>query len=241
VAAEPAPIFEPIHQLRAHEYVADQIRRHIALRLVAPGESLPSERELAAMFGVGRPTIQHAMRLLEADSMVEARRGRGGGTFVSEPVEELIDRVVRGRAELEELIVYRRTIEPPTARLAAATRRRRDVTAMRAALRGMAEATAEADYMRHDTEFHLAIARATRNGLLARQAEDIRMGLNDAMTLLPESDRWHARIEREHEAIVAAIDRRDERAAEEAMDLHVEGSERALRAVLAAARRRAVR
>ncbi|MGH7760240.1 MAG: GntR family transcriptional regulator, partial [Candidatus Dormibacteraceae bacterium] len=45
--------FERIHQLRAHEYVAEQIRRHIALRLVKPGEALPAERELATMFGVG--------------------------------------------------------------------------------------------------------------------------------------------------------------------------------------------
>ena len=74
-----APVeFEPIQQLRAHEYVAEQIRRHIALRLIRPGESLPSERELATLFGVGRPTIQQAMGLLEADHLVEARRGRRG-------------------------------------------------------------------------------------------------------------------------------------------------------------------
>ena len=76
--------FERIHQLRAHEYVAEQIRRHIALRLIKPGESLPAERDLAGMFGVGRPTIQHALSLLEAAGLVEARRGRRGGTFISE-------------------------------------------------------------------------------------------------------------------------------------------------------------
>src|SRR6202171_1423640 len=65
--------FERIHQLRAHEYVAEQIRRHIALRLINPGESLPAERELAVMFGVGRPTIQHALRLLEAAGVVAGR------------------------------------------------------------------------------------------------------------------------------------------------------------------------
>src|SRR2546423_10513025 len=110
--------FTPIQQLRAHEYVVEQIRRHIALRLIAPGESLPSERELTAMFGVGRPTIQHALRLLEADRLVEARRGRRGGTFVSQPLEdeivmdELTARLLRRRDELDELLVYRRTLEP---------------------------------------------------------------------------------------------------------------------------------
>src|SRR5260370_39200733 len=67
--------FERIQQLRAHEYVAEQIRRHISLRLIKPGESLPAERELAVIFGVGRPTIQHALRMLEATGLVEARRG----------------------------------------------------------------------------------------------------------------------------------------------------------------------
>ena len=78
-ANRPPVSFDPIQQLRAHEYVAEQIRRHIALRLVGPGEALPSERELAAMFGVGRPTIQHAMRLLEttADPTSQIQRRSG--------------------------------------------------------------------------------------------------------------------------------------------------------------------
>src|ERR1700746_3955743 len=53
----PSLRFERIRQVRAHEYVAEQIRRHIALRLIKPGEALPAERELAGMFGVGGPSI----------------------------------------------------------------------------------------------------------------------------------------------------------------------------------------
>src|SRR2546425_7352515 len=113
--------FERIQQLRAHEYVAEQIRRHISLRLINPGESLPAERELAVMFGVGRPTIQHALRMLEAAGMVESRRGRSGGTFVtrldndSHAADELILRVLRSRKELEDILQYRRLIEPVVA------------------------------------------------------------------------------------------------------------------------------
>ena len=80
--------FDRLQQPKAHEYVAEQIRRHIALRLIAPGESLPSERRLAAMFGVGRPTVQLALKELAADRLVATRRGRRGGTFVSEPAED---------------------------------------------------------------------------------------------------------------------------------------------------------
>jgi GntR family transcriptional regulator, transcriptional repressor for pyruvate dehydrogenase complex len=240
----PRVSFDPIHQLRAHEYVAEQIRRHIALRLVAPGEALPSERELAAMFGVGRPTIQHAMRLLEADHLVEARRGRRGGTFVLEPtedalvMEELIARLLRHRDELEELLVYRSTLEPAVSRLAAETRRRGDLQAIRRTIRNMVGSTTEADYMCFDTGFHFAFARATHNRYLERATEEIRMQLNDALSLLPESETWHRRISGEHEAIFEAIEEGDVDEAEAATELHVANSDQGVRALLTAVRRR---
>jgi DNA-binding FadR family transcriptional regulator len=224
--------------------VAEQVRRHIALRLIAPGESLPSERELAATFGVGRPTIQHALRLLEADRLVEARRGRHGGTFVSEPSEnaramdELLTRVLHERRELEEVLTYRRVIEPRVAGEAARTRRREDLAVMSRAIAGMEQAATEPEYMRHDTEFHLGIARATHNQFLISAIEDVRLRLNDAMSLLPESDTWHRRLSKEHDAILAAVKARDADAAEHAMDLHVGSSELSLRALMTAIKRR---
>jgi GntR family transcriptional repressor for pyruvate dehydrogenase complex len=238
--------FERIRQLRAHEYVAEQIRRHIALRLVKPGEALPAERELATMFGVGRPTIQHALRLLEAAGLVEARRGRTGGTFITRPdqdslaADDLIVRVMRQRKALEDLLLYRRLVEPAVARVAAGTRRAADITAMRRAIRGMAAATSEPDYMRHDTDFHIALANATGNPFLTRAIEEIRMRLNDAMTLLPESEAWHKRMADEHEGLLEALENADAEAAETLMQEHVANSEQGLRAVLAAIRRRGV-
>src|SRR5829696_5978567 len=80
--------FQRVEQLRAHEYVAEQIRRQIALGLISSGEALPPERELAKVFGVGRATVQHALRLLEADRLVETRRGRNGGTFLIGPADD---------------------------------------------------------------------------------------------------------------------------------------------------------
>lgn len=236
--------FSPIQPLRAHEYVAEQVQRHIALRLIAPGESLPAERELAAIFGVGRPTIQHALRALEADRLVETRRGRRGGTFVTAPAEDagalgdLMARVMRQRAELDEVLVYRRVIEPRVAREAARRRRREDISAIAHAIDGMAAASSEPDYMRHDTEFHLAVARATRNRFLLGAIEDVRLALNDAMSLLPETDTWHRRLSGEHDAIAQAIRGRDGEAAERAMDLHVAASELSVRALMSAIRRR---
>ena len=246
-SSAPSRVFAPIQQLRAHEYVAEQIRRHIALRLIGPGEQLPSERELAGMFGAGRPTIQHALGLLEADRLVQTRRGRNGGTFVCTPaadagaLDELIARVMGQRDELEELLVYRRAIEPRVAAEAARTRRRADVVAMSSAIASMTQASSEPDYMRHDTEFHLAVAQATRNRFLVTAIEDVRLRLNDAISLLPESRTWHRRLSGEHETVVAAIAAHDAGGAQQAMDLHVAASEQSIRAVLTAIRRRLAR
>lgn len=232
--------FERIQQLRAHESVAEQIRRHMELRLIGPGEALPSERELATMFGVGRATIQHALRLLEGDHLVETRRGRRGGTFVSQPaedalvMEELILRIRRRRDEIEELLVYRSTLEPGVAALAAASRSRKDLAAMQRELERMAGSATELEYMRSDTEFHLSLARATGNGYFIRAVEEIRAQLNDVISLLPETEAWHGRIAEEHEAILHAVQMEDEGAAAAAMGGHVAASNQGIRAILGA-------
>lgn len=236
--------FDRIRQQRAHEYVAEQIRRHISLRLVSPGKALPPERDLARQFGVGRPTIQLALRLLEAEHLLEVRRGRTGGTFVSQPARdeqaaaELVARALRRRDEIEELLEYRGAVEPIVARLAARRRRQSDLRAMRLEVRGMQQAPTEGEYMRHDTQLHFAIATAARNRFLAKAVEDTRTGLNDVISLLPESEVWHARIDDEHGELIAAIERRDGDAAQQAMHEHVANSEQGVRALLAAIGRR---
>jgi GntR family transcriptional regulator, transcriptional repressor for pyruvate dehydrogenase complex len=245
VSVRRSPIrFTRLQQPKAHEYVAEQIRRHIALRLIGPGESLPSERELAGMFGVGQPTTQLALKELARDRLVESKRGRRGGTFVLVPADdsgvqdELVSRLLSRRSELEELLEYRRSVEPLISKMAARLRKRDDLSAMRTTMREMLAAREEPDYMRFDTEFHLAVARATQNRFLARSMEDIRLQLNDALSLLPESETWHRRIGGEHEAIYEAIEKRDAKAAEKATLVHVDSSDRSVRATLAAIRRR---
>jgi GntR family transcriptional regulator, transcriptional repressor for pyruvate dehydrogenase complex len=241
--AERRARFERIQQIRTHESVAEQIRRQIELRLIGPGEALPTDRELAAMFGVGRATIQHALRLLEADRLVATRRGRKGGTFVSGPgdgavvLEELILRVRRRRDELEQLLVYRSTLEPRVAALAATTRGQADLAAMRRELEAMASAANELDYMRSDTGFHLSVARATGNHYFIRAIEEVRAQLNDAISLLPETEAWHSRIALEHDAILEAIRARNDDAAEGAMARHNHASDQSIRALLEIVRR----
>jgi len=238
----PAPElrFDPIEQVRAHEYVAEQLRRQLVLRVVAPADALPPERELARMFAVGRATVQRAIADLEAEGLVERRRGRTGGTFARETpggqrgLGRILGEVRRNRALLEEALAFRLDIEPSAAGLAARERKEVDVTRIAAACRRAADAHSDASFMQHDTDFHLAVARATRNRFYLREIERLRIVLDGALLALPDSELWHARSNKEHEAIVKAVQDGEERAARAAMRLHVEHTDRSIKALLQA-------
>jgi DNA-binding FadR family transcriptional regulator len=240
--------FDRLEQQRAHEYVAEQIRRQIVLRLIPSGQALPPERELAAMFGVSRATVQHAIRMLVDDHMVESRRGRhGGGNFVLGPNESragmlsLLARVSRQRDRVEDALTYRRVIEPAAAALAAATRSRTDLRTLTASIAAAEAADTDVEFMQADTEFHLAIAQAGGNRFFEEATERIRLELNDVMIALPDSRVWHERSALEHQAILDAVRERDERAAAIAMETHIAHTEQSVRALLAALARRAPR
>jgi GntR family transcriptional repressor for pyruvate dehydrogenase complex len=233
-----APPFSAIEQQRAHEYVADQIRRQIGLGLLAPGDTLPPERELASIFGVGRVTVQLAVGLLEADRLIETRRGRSGGRFVvnaGQDTHVLDYRIIEVRRDadvISDAIDFRTIIEPAAARIAARQRRKPELEAIEESFRRTAEARSDAQFTRYDTAFHLAVARATRNRFMLAAVEEARLRVNPALALLPESDLFHAISNEEHSAILHAIaDQQPEAAAEHARR-HVERTARTVRTLL---------
>jgi DNA-binding FadR family transcriptional regulator len=242
-ATEPVR-FERIEQQRAHEYVAEQIRRQIILRLIPSGQALPPERDLAAMFGVGRATVQQAMRLLVDDHMIEGRRGKGGGNFVLGPGEDrsgmdtLLARLLRRRDRVEEALAYRRVVEPAAAGLAAGVRSQVDLRALVDTNAAAAAAEADVEFMQADTEFHLALAEAAGNRFFREAIERIRLELNDALIALPESHVWHERSALEHEAILQAVTDRDGAGAAAAMGTHIAHTGQSVEALLAALRPR---
>ena len=238
VTAVTTSAFTPLEQLRAHELVAEQLRRHIRLHLVPPGKSLPPERELARVFRVGRATVQQAIELLEKEELVRTRRGRAGGTFVigavgdERPLGRVVDRVRRERDAIEEALVFRSELEPAAAARAARERTDDDLAAIAAAGAAASAAPDDAGFMANDTEFHLSLARAAHNHYYAEAIERLRLLLNDALVVLPDSDLWHARSNREHAVVLAALERRDERKARSAMRTHVDHTDQSVRALL---------
>ena len=103
------------------DLVATSLRRMIATGELNDGDWLPPEAELVANFGVSRPTLREAFRLLEADGLVEIRRGPPGGARVTTPGPEraagLFGLILSlSGATLEDVYQARMAIEPQAAR-----------------------------------------------------------------------------------------------------------------------------
>src|SRR3954454_22272691 len=84
------PAFVPAQRVRSFDHIVGQVRDQIASGGIAPGERLPSERDLGVAFGVSRTTLREALRALEAQGVIEIRTGSRGGAFVAEPSSELV-------------------------------------------------------------------------------------------------------------------------------------------------------
>jgi DNA-binding FadR family transcriptional regulator len=234
------PRFVALEQTRAHVYVAEQLRREITLGLLLAGQALPPERELAAMFGVARATMQRAIGVLEADGLVSVRRGRGGGIFVVGPPggtasrRRLLARVRQNRDLIEEAVAFRLEAEPAAASEAARVRRPEDLARLAELMDRAAGTSDDAVFTSLDTQFHLAVAAAAHNRFFTDAVERVRLALNDAILLLPESALWQQRSLREHQPILAALEAGDAEAARKAMLAHVGHTARSVRALMQA-------
>src|ERR1700733_16304045 len=79
-------LFRPVRSGNAFEDTVARLLQTIRLGIVAPGEALPPERDLAARFSVSRDTVREAIRELADAGFLVSKRGRYGGTFVSDPL-----------------------------------------------------------------------------------------------------------------------------------------------------------
>lgn len=225
-AGPDASLIQPIKKTRIAEEIADRIRVLILDGTLPPGRPLPGERLLAARFGVSRGSVRDALRLLETIGLLETRHGQG--TF---PHELDVNRLVAPLASIlayrsdlrDELLDVRRMFEPAVARVAATRVTDEDLADLQRILDTQRrKLKAGGSAIVEDTAFHAVLARATRNRVVMRIMET----LND---LLIESRkrtlRQKGRPERSiqgHEAVVAALRRRDPDGAARAMHRHID-------------------
>ena len=219
-------LITPIKKTRIAEEVADRIRVLMLDGTFPPGEPLPSERHLAERFGVSRGSIRDALRTLETIGLLETRHGQG--TF---PHELSVDRLVAPLASVmayrsdlqDELLDVRRMFEPAVARVAALRATDEDLAdlqrildAQRQKLKTGRSAIVE------DTAFHAVLARATRNRVVMSIMATLNDLLVESRTQSLEQKGRPARSVEGHEAVVAALRRRDAEGASQAMYNHID-------------------
>jgi GntR family transcriptional repressor for pyruvate dehydrogenase complex len=163
-------VLEPIRPKKISEEIVSQVKQLISKGELKPGDRIPSERELATMLGVSRPSVREAIMVLEAMGFVESRQG--GGTYVKalteasimNPLAKLVEK--RDPALLRSLAEVRMGLESWSAYLAAQRATDSDITEMRRLYKIMEKQAAKGGWSPDvDAEFHYAITSASHNSL----------------------------------------------------------------------------
>jgi GntR family transcriptional regulator, transcriptional repressor for pyruvate dehydrogenase complex len=114
------------------ELIATHLRRQIVRGELQPGQTLPAESQLMEQFGVSRPTLREAFRILEAETLISVRRGSRGGARVVAPEASVAARYVGLLLQIQGVTINdvyeaRMISEPPCARLLAQNRTDEDL------------------------------------------------------------------------------------------------------------------
>jgi GntR family transcriptional repressor for pyruvate dehydrogenase complex len=216
----------------ASEQVAVQIQHHILRNGLGPGDFLGREEDLAAEFGISRPTLREALKLLASGSLIRANKGPGGGIFVARTAEQgishsLSDSIAMmletGAVTLAELLDARLLLEVPLAGQAAHRADAALVSRLRAAVE--AEAAAGPDdleaHAAADAEVHRTIAAAAGNGITAALIGWVFDVLQPSLVATLDGAVAQSAIIEQHEALLAAIEKGDAARAELAMKDHL--------------------
>ncbi|MDO6432477.1 FadR/GntR family transcriptional regulator [Flavitalea sp. BT771] len=187
--------------------VVSKLQQQLSLGEYQPGEKLPSEPELMEQFGVGRSTIREAIRILANTGMVCVRQG--SGTFVEEQkgISEPLSQRLK-RAAAHDLDEVRQLLEMKIAEKAALHRSKKDIEKMKALLKkrdAAAKAGDTEETIHADIQFHIAIAAASRNDILA----DLYRAFAEHLTLhfrqLHQDTGAFIRTQQLHESLLQSI------------------------------------
>jgi DNA-binding FadR family transcriptional regulator len=195
----------------------------VDLGLLPPGERLPGEDELASTFAIAPITVRRALRSLCDLGVLERRRGRAGGTFVAlDPPRRVLRefeayQTVSG--EVVELIDHRLALESGIAHLAARRARRTHVTRLRGLVEEMDRAETWAAFRAVDPRFHLELAAVAGAAGAARTLAGVLARL--FRFYVPYPIAYLRRQNREHAALVDAVESRDAAAAAAVAEGHI--------------------
>jgi len=224
-------VLEPIRPKKISEEIVDQIKQLISNGELKPGDRIPSERELATMLGVSRPSVREAIMVLEAMGFLESRQG--GGTYVKaltegsimDPLAKLVEK--RDPELLRSLAEVRMGLESWSAYLAAQRATERDVAELRRLYYVMEKQAARGGWDPEvDAEFHYAITAASHNSLQMHVLDSVHSLFNATIQVaLMEFYQQKGHIQlllNHHRSIMEAIEAHEPEKARQKMMEHLQ-------------------
>ena len=224
--------------LQIYEQVSEKIRAEIRAGRFMPEARLPSERELASLFKVGRPAVREAIGALQNEGLVITRRN--SGTYVAQNAQEILAKASERYDEAGSLaqadyspsatLDVRLILEPAIARRAAANKKRDPLAEhyldQMETLTDVADAEQRALWNNSDRLFHRQLAAMTGDALLTKLAEEIADTMDQSLWKRLKDDGIYdpARIRlyvAEHRLIYEAIVSGDAEAAAFYVEQHI--------------------
>jgi GntR family transcriptional repressor for pyruvate dehydrogenase complex len=167
--------FQTVEKARLSDDIAHQIVQAIHEGRLIPGQTLPSERDLAKTFNVSRPIIREALRVLEIQGYVSIQQGCG--TLIKDPETDILNVPIsewleKNMQPLNEFYEARLAIEPVCAALASQRATDRQLLNLRENLEESERVARSGENLATlvglDIDFHSEIARMSANPFLVK-------------------------------------------------------------------------
>jgi GntR family transcriptional repressor for pyruvate dehydrogenase complex len=215
--------------------IARQLLGQLLSGQLAPGTRLPSERQLAQAMGVGRSAVREALKALDVLGILDVRTG--DGTYIKQTSSDLLPDAVEwglmlGQPRTQDLVEARRHIEALTARLATERASEAQLTELSERMAAMRAAKSVPKFVEADIAFHLTLADAAGNTVLANVLSSVRALLRVWIRRAIEQAGETAGTCDEHQRVLDAVLAKDPDKAAEAMAAHMDSASSRLAASL---------
>ncbi|HET8976605.1 MAG TPA: FCD domain-containing protein [Solirubrobacteraceae bacterium] len=226
-------VFAPVQSQTAFEETVERLGTAIKLGLLAPGTRLPAERELCARLGIARSTLRQALVALGQSGHLHATRGRGGGTFVADPLPPAQPPSAEVLAGWRDVCDSRMTVEVGIAVLAAERAAEPAVDALEELLTAIDDTLDDFPaYRQIDVRFHVGLAELTGNGHLVKLMTETQGAMSNLISHIAHPPEVLDSANYQHRRLLAAIRLHDEATAARVMTEHLRGTEYILAALL---------
>jgi DNA-binding FadR family transcriptional regulator len=231
--APPDAVFAPVRSQTAFEETVDRLGTAIKIGLLAPGAQLPAERELCGRLGIARSTLRQALTALTQSGHVFATRGRGGGTFVSDPQPPADPPSSRILSEWRDICDQRLAVELGVVVLATQRAQSEELDELDALAAALDETLEDfAAYRQADIRLHVGLAKVTYSTRLVREMTEVQGAMTDLIAHIAHPAAVLASSNTQHHRLLAAVREGDAMRATGVMTDHLQGTEHILAGLL---------